>query len=296
MTRRRILEQNQRIIESIEDRTARDVAAAYGRARTELIARLLEAWRATDPSPSQLMRNTQTLGIIGEIDARIAALEEETGRILRNVVLSQDETALEAIRREYDIIQRFAGTDAARLSSVEFRLIEAYLPAVTDRLTLWSQNVRLTLRNELQTGLIQGESFDKLIDRVFTTSEPSTWRNGRNSAELMTRQSVIEANNMAKHAYIKQITAQVPQVRKQAVAVIAGNTTRTCLAVHGQIRDVDEPFTLTETPRHADEMMYSPFHWRCRTSTTTYHPIFEENGGLNTQEMRSAARSEINKR
>jgi len=54
-------------------------------------------------------------------------------------------------------------------------------------------------------------------------------------------------------------------VVRQAVAQIDQHTTKTCLNVHGQIVEVDEPFHLTGTPRFADDMMNSPFHRGCRT-------------------------------
>ena len=53
---------------------------------------------------------------------------------------------------------------------------------------------------------------------------------------------------------------------KQAVAVIDARTTKTCQRVNGQIRELNEPFELTSTPRYADEMDGPPFHDYCRTT------------------------------
>ena len=64
-------------------------------------------------------------------------------------------------------------------------------------------------------------------------------------------------------------TRAMPDAVRQAVAQIDDNTTQTCLNVHGQIVEVDEPFHLTGTPRFADDMHNSPFHRGCRTVPAT---------------------------
>lgn len=84
-------------------------------------------------------------------------------------------------------------------------------------------------------------------------------------------------------------------IQKQAIAAIDERTTDCCLRVHGQIQPLDHDFHLTGTPRYADYLPRPPFHWRCRTSETIYHPIVE-GIGISTDQMRSAARYEIDKR
>jgi len=73
---------------------------------------------------------------------------------------------------------------------------------------------------------------------------------------------------------------------KQAVAALDGRTTDCCLRVHGQITSFDGKFHLTGTPRFADYLDWSPFHYRCRTSIALYLPEFDN--GL-TQAMRESA-------
>lgn len=57
---------------------------------------------------------------------------------------------------------------------------------------------------------------------------------------------------------------------KQAVPAIDKDTTDCCLQVarSGQVVALNKKFKLTGTPRYADEMEWSPFHWGCRTSIT----------------------------
>ena len=83
--------------------------------------------------------------------------------------------------------------------------------------------------------------------------------------------------------------------RKQAIAALDERTTDCCLRVHGQIKDLDEPFHLTGTPRFADEMQHPPFHWFCRTVETLWVEQFEQ-AGITTKEMRAAANAELKAR
>ena len=59
------------------------------------------------------------------------------------------------------------------------------------------------------------------------------------------------------------------------------------------LRDFEKKFKLTGTPRFADKMQWSPFHWRCRTTIVLYSEDFDF--GL-TQEFREASRKEIDRR
>lgn len=81
--------------------------------------------------------------------------------------------------------------------------------------------------------------------------------------------------------------------QKQPIAAIDNRTTKCCLQVHGQIQPLDKPFILTGTPRFADEMDWTPFHWYCRTSIALYLPEWDD--GL-TEIMRNEAAKEIERR
>lgn len=80
---------------------------------------------------------------------------------------------------------------------------------------------------------------------------------------------------------------------KQAVAALDERTTRTCLAVHGQVQPINGEFHLTEEPRFADYLPNPPFHHRCRTATVLYLPEYDY--GF-TDIMERSARVIINER
>jgi hypothetical protein len=80
---------------------------------------------------------------------------------------------------------------------------------------------------------------------------------------------------------------------KQSVAGLDERTTECCLRAHGQIQPLDGKFHLTGTPRYADYLDWTPFHYWCRTSIALYLPMYDD--GL-TATMRAAANQIINER
>lgn len=90
-------------------------------------------------------------------------------------------------------------------------------------------------------------------------------------------------------AYVGAQPAQDFGWGKQPIPAIDDRTTDTCLRVAGQKRALDEPFHLTGTPRFADDMQWTPFHWYCRTSVALYLQTYDD--GL-TQALREDVRAE----
>lgn len=294
-TRAAATDRNQSIIETAEARAARSVAAAYNQARGELLAALIEGWTGTGAlRPEDAAQLLRQLALLQQIDGRLLALEREVGAILRNILSSADDIAFQNIRRELELLPS-AFRPSLSFARFETQLIEQFLPVAMEDLTLGTSALRSTLRRELQSGLLQGESFPNLVKRLMNTSEPSAWRNGQLSAERMTRRTVIHANNASKQHYIAEARREVPTIQKQAIAAINSATTQCCLRVHGQIQPPDKPFELTAEPRFARHMMHSPFHWNCRTSIAMYHPSFES-GDMPTGKLREKAQAEIKKR
>lgn len=295
-TRRRIVDRNQALMESAEARAAREVAAAYNQARRDLLGALLDRWIGTSElTPSEAQGLARRLGLLRAIDERLAELERETGAILRNVVVASEERALEVISRELSDLPPGIRQDLTPFTRINTQMVERFLPVALDEMQLAANALRSQLRREIQTGLIQGESFEKLVSRLMTTSEPSTFRNGRTSAERAVRRLVITAENAARDAFIAQAQRDIPELKRQVVATIGSRTTETCLRAHGQVRGIDEPFDLSGEPKFASQMMHPAFHWNCRTAVAAWHPRFES-GGLNTANMERSAQAELRKR
>lgn len=301
-TRGATIERNQLLIETAETRAARSVASAYNQARRELLAALLERWpgNAGTLTPTQQADLLRRLSLLQTVDARLLELERTVGVDLRDAVNSVSELAVEQIGRELALLPRYLRPEISQFAMLDTATVETFLPAVTDEIRTITQATMAQLRRELQSGLIQGEGFPQLVQRLMSATPsgtgPAVWRNGELSAERMARRTVITANNAAKEAALTKINAtQQITVQKQAVATIGPRTTKCCLRVHGQIRDVGQPFDLTAEPRFARQMMHPAFHWNCRTSEVMYHPAFEQ-GGLTTESMRSSAQAELRRR
>lgn len=301
MPRAAILDRNQLLLETAESRAARDVAAAYNSARRELVSSLIERWTGTGTlTPAQNADLLRRLGLLQSIDSRLLQLEGQVGRALRGVLNAGAELAVEQIGRELGLLPAYLRPDLSQFTLLDTATIEQFIPVALQDIRGITQALGATLGRELQAGLIQGESFPNLVRRLMsatpTREGPAVWASGQLSAERLVRRTVITANNASKNAALAKINATgTITVQKQAVASIGPRTTRCCLRVHGQIRDVDKPFDLTAEPRFARQMMHPAFHWFCRTSEVMYHPAFEQ-GGLTTANMRSSATAELARR
>lgn len=302
-SRARTLDAHAIALERLETQQARQVAAAYNQARRELLAQMLDIWNgmvgSRDYTPEQATELLRRSGLLQQIDARLLRLEQELGINLRGIVTSSSETALEQIRQELALLPaHLRPANFGMFGTINTRMIERFVPVAFNDVQLGARSMAIVLKRELQTGLIQGESFDSLSRRLFaaTTGDAgaSPWRRGQLSAELATRRLVITAENGSKNAAIGELAREIPEVKKQAIAVIGQNTTDCCLRVHGQIQPNDQPFILTGTPRFVDQMQMPAFHWSCRTSIAMYHPVFERSG-LTTANMRKSAEAQLAK-
>lgn len=75
---------------------------------------------------------------------------------------------------------------------------------------------------------------------------------------------------------------------KQSIAGLDERTTDCCLRAHGQIVPLSGKFHLTGTPRYADYMDWTPFHYWCRTSIALHLPKYDD--GLTALLRKSANR------
>ena len=298
--RQQVLDRNLLLLERHETAALRRVAAAYRKVRQEIVSQLIQTWPGNVTTPEMAQLAVRRLGLLTQIDARMQELESELGIILRDVVSSSSELAVEQIRREIDGLPPTLRPDdlSQMFGLIDTRMVERFVPIAMGDLQLATRATTLQLQRELQTGLIQGESFDVLVRRLMASTPTgqgaAVWANGQLSAERMVRRTVITANNGAHQEAIRETAVFVPEVKKQWFSAIGKKTTDCCLRAHGQIVTVDEPFVLTGTPRFADRMLYPPGHWNCRSTSAMYHPIFEQS--LYTDSLRQAARVELQRR
>lgn len=297
-----ILDRQLSALERLESVQVRRVAAAYRKAREEIVARLILRWPGGIQTPAQAVAVARQLGLLQQIDDRLQELEREVGIILRDSVSVSSEFAIEQMRHELALlppsIRESITSQASPFGLINHTMVERFVPVAVGDAQLATRALSLQLQRELQTGLLQGQSFDQLVRRMMaqtpTGTTPAVWARGEVSARLMVRRTVITSENGAKQEALGQVNREIPEVRKQAISALGPNTTDCCLRVHGQIQPTDRPFELTGTPRFADRMMFAPFHWDCRTVVSMWHPSFEES--LPTSQMRDAAQAELRRR
>ncbi len=92
----------------------------------------------------------------------------------------------------------------------------------------------------------------------------------------------------------KPSAAAQPVYKRQAIATLDQFTTDCCLRVHTQVVAFDQPFHLVGTPRFADYLMETPFHWNCRSVTALVHEA--DAADKLTRDMRDAANAELEAR
>ncbi len=149
---------------------------------------------------------------------------------------------------------------------------------------------------ELRQG---GENETAALRRLTATSlvdgQASVYRHGANELRTEAQRNLWATGAALLALYYAEVQRRGVRLQKQAVATIDKRTTKTCLRVHGQIKNVGQPFELTAKPRFARKQQHPPFHWNCRTVEAPYLPVLEEMG-LTTGQMRDRARAELRTR
>jgi len=286
-------------LDRLDRKVVREISRAYQAARLEILGAITER-QATLKMPGldaeqkrlviQDLARDQSL--FAQIELRLMALQGQVGRIASGAF---DEAYDGATDRAKDEALIFARYFDLQFTMVDFTSVEIGLQDALAALSADQGKLGAVLISELRGGLIRGDPFDDIVRRLLA-KDSSVFVNGEVSAVRAARRGVIEANNGARDLYYREWEQSIPGLMKQAVAAITPETTDTCLAVHGQIRRLNEPYELTGRKAFQPRMMYPGFHWNCRTSSVAYHPKFEEGSAMTTEGMREAARKEAERR
>lgn len=296
----RLLTAEQAALMRTENRLVKAVLADYAQVRRGLAADFAAVFDTLpdNPTDAQIRALANNATLIAAIDRRMIELNTLLNQTIDPVINDIAYSAFNAAKAEVDILA--AGLGISVFFFEVDPLIDLVVQSVIEQIPLEVESFRLLLISELRQGLIAGESTQEISKRLFSTvpvdGRVSVSRRGEVSAELMTRRGVIQANTNSKLIAYSEAKKQIPELQKQAVASINAQTTQTCLRVHGQIRDIGEPFTLTGDPRFARNMQGSPFHWNCRTDVVAYVEAFDQGSNVTTADMRAAARQEAESR
>lgn len=281
-----------------EEGLAKAIQKEYEQARRDLLNTLGDAYAALggNPSPEDIRRLSNQAGLIRAIERRMEQLGIDVQALIREGLTDAVNAAAEAVLAELEVLAAGAGVPFYPFA-IDGLLELTVIPAV-EQIPGLVGTVATQLTSELRVGLAAGERFSELAGRLYSATlkngQASIFRRGMTSAELMARRAVIQANNNSRILFMERAkTLFLPTMKKQAVAAVQSRTTKTCLRVHGQIKEIDEPFELTAEPRFARKMMQPPFHWNCRTSVVAYLEEYESDADNSTQSMRKAAQKEL---
>jgi len=291
----RLVDQNQAQALRQENSLIREVHGAYENARHDLLGRFTELFNSLgdEPSPAQIRQLATDANLIRAIEQRVNGLRAELGDTLRSGLTDVSQAGFEAAVREVAIL-----ADALGINLIQFAIdpnLELTIGPALEQVPGMAEVLRSNILATLREALASGDRFKVIVDQVFGKNK-GPFPRGRTSAELLIRRAVIQANNNARMLYYEQAKGQIPGLKKQAVASIQGDTTETCLKVHGQIRELDEPFETAGREAFSFRQMQPPFHWNCRTSVVAYHPLFEKTSALTTGDMVAAAQKELGNR
>ena len=292
----KLLDQAQVSMLRREERTVKSLHRAYATARKNIRAALMDAYETIDSSdPTAVRRLATNVSLFNAITRNMDALEAEFGDLLADSLQDVSSFGIDSVKHEIRALVRelgipFHGFAIDDIALLVVRPAVEQIPGIVGSLS--SQIIK-----DLRMGLIEGLRFSDLATRVLSPAveNSSTFRRGMTSAELMVRRTVNEANNQSRNLFMQGAKEQLPTLKKQAIAHIGSRTTDTCLRVHGQIKNIDEPYILSGQPSFARKQMLPPFHWNCRTSSAPYMKAWEERSQLQTADMRKEAQEQTRK-
>lgn len=108
-----------------------------------------------------------------------------------------------------------------------------------ESLARWGQVVADRVRSELQTATITRDAMDNVVDIVDRSIDGERWQ-----AERIVRTETVHSYNAAHNTALREArdTGQVEGVKKSAIATFDARTDEDSIPVHGQVRELDEPF------------------------------------------------------
>lgn len=143
-----------------------------------------------------------------------------------------------------------------------------------------ADDVRLAVNNQIQEGMLEGESVDSIIRRIRGTRAVSytdgALETTRRHAQALARTGVMSASNTSRRAFHEANKDVI-----KSYSVVATLDTRTC--VQCAFMESQNPYTEPPTP---------PFHPNCRCVVTANTKSWEELG-IDLQEMTPGTRASM---
>lgn len=250
-----------------------------------------------------LTRYGVKMSIIQDIRRELYALEQQVTTAGRQNSAQVDEILVWHMNQQLGNLRKAGETGLPTVQQVNLdtysqrqQLYQSTMQASPAWVSDLARSMELNISRLSITGADPQAAISRLLSTGIVDGRASIFRVSEAAAITETRTTTWTAAS-ALMAAMYMHTSHVTKVEysHQAIAAIDQNTTNCCLLVHGQIQPLDKPFILYGTPRFADKMDNSPFHWNCRTAISLYTQRMEA-VGITTQEMRDAAEAEAKAR
>ncbi len=267
-------------------RDARRLYADFRRDALDIIDRIgLDA-----PELSRLIRDR-----LGVMASQIGTLAGDYVLPLSGLADDYAERSLAMIRDLEPAIPRFADLVVAAETGKQ-SIITDFLQTAANFVDVISARYLVDLDQARQTP-DDPQAVRRLLSPELVDGRASTYRHGANTLRFESQRKVWTVAMAIAGLYFVAVKEQSGiRLQKQAVAVVDKYTTKCCLRLHGQIKDVDKPFKFGAPPCGSGRKQHPPFPGHeCRTVESPYLPVLERSG-LTTSEMVATARAELRNR
>lgn len=290
-------------VRRLEDDTLRALLPSLLRAREELRAGLA-AWIASHPDDGELRFTAQNYRrAMASLDAAIRALGEvgpEMEAALGNAYEEAGGLAAQNLREEVVQFGAMYGS-SIRPTQISTAAIVArgrneVIPRMRTSAARYSQAVREDIRRQLAIGMVSGENFEQLTNRLRRIGGPrglvatrgargedrdvvteqiaeGLFNRYRHWAERVVRTEVINAYNVEHQAGIAELNDDLLEDGQDALKQRWDSTPDTrrcplCREIDGEVRAVGEEFAkgITHPPRHPN----------CQCVVVAWHPAWEQ--------------------
>lgn len=177
-------------------------------------------------------------------------------------------------------------------------LTESYMTSESAWLAQLHTSLQVQSASLRLSNASQEEINARLLSETAKDGRASVFALAGNSAAKEESRNLYSLAGGLATAYLIAINETTPDeiiFSRQCVSALDERTTDCCLRAHGQIVGADENFSLDGTPRFADEVFTTPFHWYCRSTVVLYAPEFES-VGISTEKMEEMAALELDAR
>ena len=155
-----------------------------------------------------------------------------------------------------DLPIRSAGIEIS-LQEPSLSILQASQRATVDLITDLSRDARGQIKRQILLGANGGKTPFEVIEEIGRNLEdPSVFGTIANRAEVITRTEIGRVQSIATQVRQEEAAKVVEGLKKQWWASFVGRQNH--MAIHRQIREVDEPFDIPAAPRLAAEQLMFP--------------------------------------